>query len=179
MDVYKYLVEPLQQLIKFRLEYWLKYNLFTIHWWIMILVLIVPWIVWWKKLDKKRIKEISLYGFFIMFFSLILDDIGTTLAFWAYPYLLTPLSIRFEPYDYCILPVIYMLIYQTFPNWKFFVLAQYITAAIFSFILEPITVYFNIYKLISWRYEYSFFIYPLLGMLCKLIIHRINKIETT
>lgn len=179
MDVYKYLIEPLQQLTKLRLEYWLKYSVFTMQWWIMILVLIIPWIFWRKKLDKKRIKEISLYGFFIMFFSLVLDEIGTMLALWAYPYIFTPLSIRFEPYDYSILPVVYMLVYQRISNWKSFVLAQCIIAAIFSFILEPITVYFNIYKMINWRYEYSFFIYPLLGMLCKLIIHKINKIETT
>jgi hypothetical protein len=177
MDAYKHLVFPREQMFKIKTEYWLSSNVFTLPWWIMIFFLTVPWLVWWKLLDKRRIKEVSLYGTFIIFLSALYDSIGSKFNLWVYPYILTPLSEKFEPYDYSVLPVLYMIIYQKCKNWRSFITAQFIASAILSFIIEPITIYFEIYIMLSWRYEYSFFIYPLTGIMCRLLICKINRIE--
>ncbi len=177
MDAYKHLVFPREQLLKIKTEYWLSSNFFTLPWWIMIFFLTVPWLVWWKLLDKRRIKEVSLYGTFIIFLSALYDSIGSKFNLWVYPYILTPLSERFEPYDYSVLPILYMIIYQKCKTWKSFITVQFIASAILSFIIEPITIYFGIYIMLSWRYEYSFLIYPLTGIMCRLLICKINRIE--
>jgi hypothetical protein len=177
MDVYKYLVFPQKYLTDLKMEYWLKVNVFSVRWWLILFFLIAPWIIWRRMVDKRRIKEIALHGFFIIIFSSLLDSIGSQLNLWVYPYMFTPLSQIFEPYDYSVLPASYMLIYQNYSNWKSFIKVQYIVSAIFSFILEPLTIYFNIYSMINWRYEYSFLIYPIIGMSCKIISHKINRIE--
>jgi hypothetical protein len=177
MDYYKNIVLPRKQLIDLKTEYWLNSNVFSVHWWLILFFLIFPWFVWWRMVDKSRLKEIALHGFFVMLMATTLDDIGSQLNLWVYPHIFTPLSQRFEPYDYSVLPVIYMLIYQKYSNWKSYIIAQLIVSALFSYILEPITVYFNIYKMINWKAHYSFCIYPIIGMLCKQISHWINKIE--
>lgn len=177
MNVYKYLVQPFESLTSLKLEYWVKYNVFSLRWWLMIIFLIFPWVIWSRFIDKKRLKEILLYGFFVLIFCLILDEVGTHLSFWAYPYILTPISASFEPYDYTFLPITFMLIYQYLPSWKAYIFAIIALSAVFSFILEPIVVYFDFYRLLKWRYEYSFVIYPLIGLFCKLIIHKIIIIE--
>lgn len=177
MDFYKYIVLPQKQLTDLKTEYWLNTNVFTLHWFLMLFFLIFPWFIWWRMVDKSRIKEIGLHGFFVLFISSLFDDIGSQLNLWVYPYMFTPISQRFEPYDYSVLPVIYMLIYQNYSNWKLFIIAQFVVSAVFSFILEPLTVYFNIYRMLNWKSQYSFCIYPIIGIVCKEISHRINKIE--
>lgn len=161
------------------MEYWLRAIVFSAPWWFMIFFLIVPWFIWWRIVDKRRIKEIVLYGFFAVFFFCLLDNMGTQLGLWIYPHIFTPVSNMLEPYDYSVLPVIYMIIYQKYPNWKFFIIAQFAVAAVFSFILEPITIHFDIYRMINWKYVYSFLIYPIIGVLCKIISARISRIENT
>lgn len=178
MDAYKYIILPRKQLVELKMEYWLSTNVLSLHWWLMLFFLIAPWVIWWRLIDKRRIREIGLYGFFILFLSSIFDDIGSQLNLWAYPYILTPISQKFEPYDYSVLPVIYMLIYQKFKSWKSFVIVHIVSSVIFSFVLEPLTVYFNLYIMINWKHAYSFIIYPLMGMGCKLIINKLNKIES-
>lgn len=63
-----------------------------------------------------------------------------------------------------------MFIYQYFREWKSFIIANVILAAIFTFIAEPITVWLGIYKLDNWKYIYSFPIYILKTALIKWIV---------
>lgn len=51
----------------------------------MILILILPFFLWWMLVDKRRIIEISLVGLFISGIAFILDQIGVSLRYWIYP----------------------------------------------------------------------------------------------
>lgn len=45
------------------LEYWFDNTFLRWEWWVLIALTIIPWIVWWKFVDKKRIYELLTYGF--------------------------------------------------------------------------------------------------------------------
>lgn len=57
------------------LNYWKEEVVFTYQWWIMILILILPFFLWWMLVDKRRIIEISLVGLFISGIAFILDQL--------------------------------------------------------------------------------------------------------
>ena len=113
-----------------------------------------------KFVDRKRIKEILLFGALLIIFIGLLDDIGVNLSLWSYPYKLTYLVTTLNAVDYGMIVVMHMFIYQKFKEWKTFLIANVLLAAIFTFIFEPISVRLGIYKLDNWKYIYSFpFIY--------------------
>lgn len=159
-----------KHLVDMRMEYWLHDNLFTFQWWLLLVVLFVPWLIWWKFVDKTKVKEILLFGTILMIFVIMLDDIGVELQLWSYPYQLFSLLPRLISIDQGIIIVFHMLLYQYFPSWKKFIIANIIMAIIFTYIFEPITVWIGIYELDNWRYTYSLPIYVIKAAIVKGIV---------
>ena len=94
-------------------DYWIQDVVFAYQWWIMVGILIIPFLLWWRLVDKTRIIEISMVGLLISGIAFILDQIGTSLGYWTYPYTLTPLERDlWAVADFSILPFFYMMIYQ-------------------------------------------------------------------
>lgn len=141
--------------------------LFSIQWWILLATLIIPWVVWWKLVDKRNFKVILLYGLIIMSLINIMDHTGLQLMLWSYEYKLTPLIPILSPVDLSLLPVLYMLMYQYFRKWKSFWIAQIVGAAIFSFVGEPIFVALGIYRMLNWKHYYSYPFYIALAVLIR------------
>lgn len=52
-------------LTQIKIEHWLKEEVFRIQWWIQVVVLISPWFIWWKLVDKKKIVEISTHSLYM------------------------------------------------------------------------------------------------------------------
>lgn len=174
-----HLAEITRQLTQARIENWLGECFGTWHWWFLITLLIIPWIVWFKLVEKKNIVELSLYGIIIIFVTNTLDDLGFELSLWYYPLRIIPILSRFISIDCSLLPVIYMLIYQHFSDWKSFFWAMAIASAFFSFIAEPFMVFLGFYQLLAWKHYYSYPIYIALALACKwftrIIIDMENK----
>lgn len=162
-----------QKLAEMRYDYWLNHDLFSLQWWLLLTVFIVPWIIWWKLVDKERIFQILLFGTLLMILVITLDDIGIELNLWSYPYKLFFAISRLSAIDQGILIVAHMFLYQYFVRWKSFLIANVIMALFFSFILEPLTVKMRIYDLENWRYIYSLPIYILKAMLVKWIVDEV------
>lgn len=140
-------------------ELWADHCVFTFQWWLETIFLFTPWFLWCKLVDRKRLKEILLYGFSVMMLTTYLDEVGSELTLWAYPYKITPIFPRLITVDFTILPVTFMLIYQYFQTWKTFTIVIILIAAVFAFICEPILIWLKIYKIYNWSHIYSFFIY--------------------
>ncbi|MBA1334925.1 MAG: hypothetical protein HPY66_0546 [Firmicutes bacterium] len=100
--------------------------------------------------------EILVYGLLISTIVTVLDEVGCQLNLWEYRFDLEPLFPRLIPMNFTMLPVWYMLIYQYFTKWKPFITANIVSAAIFTFIGEPLFVMLGIYELIKWKHIYSF-----------------------
>ncbi|MGG5253451.1 CBO0543 family protein [Neobacillus sp. SM06] len=165
------------KLSTFRQQHWMNVELFSLQWWLLVLLMIVPWIIWWRLIDKKRMVEILLYGFFVIVTSTILDDIGSHILLWDYHFNLTPLVHQLGPINLSVLPISFMVIYQYCSTWKSFFIWHVFLAAGGSFVVEPFFAYMGIYELYKWKFFYSFPIYILIALLLRLAILKIINIQ--
>lgn len=140
-------------------------------------MLIFPWPIWLKLVDRKRILEISLFGAVAMGLITILDAIGMELGLWGYRYKLAPLLPMLLPMDFSVLAVAHMLIYQYFRPWKSFIIALTVVGCIFAFIGEPFMEYVGIYQRYGWKYIYSLPIYIGKAVFCRLLVTKIMKLN--
>jgi hypothetical protein len=159
-------------------NYWIQYSLFTWQWWLLVVILVVPWYFWWRMVDKRRLLEIWCYG--VMTFVAVLgaDAIGVAYGCWIYPIRLSPKFPHILSVDTTVLPIVYMLIYQSFPKWTNFIMASTIMSACFAFVGEPITVWTGVYELLTWKYYYSLPLYILFAAGLKFIIETIKSIQS-
>lgn len=148
-------------------ESWINDIVFTWHWWLLVALTIIPWVVWWKVVDRKRIFEILTYGFIVMIVASLFDAIGVENDLWEYHYQLIPLLDVFIVYDISVIPVTYMLIYQYFRTWKSFIISNIVVSGIFSFVSEPILVWLNYHHLLKWEYIYSFPVFIAMAVFAK------------
>ncbi|QGQ94040.1 hypothetical protein EHS13_03495 [Paenibacillus psychroresistens] len=155
-------------------EYWLNNVLFSFDWWLLLTISIVPWIIWWKIVDKSKLTQIVLYGFFVSMEAVLLDIFLTNLIKWGYQstfiYLLQPIS---SPYDLSFLPVVFMLIYQKFAKWKGYLITCISVSAVLTFILEPLLDWMNIIKKYNISFFYLFLFYTLIAISSKWIVAKI------
>lgn len=153
-----------------RMQEWLRQELFTFRWWILLALFIITMLLWLKMVDKTRLNKIILYTVFVIIYIIVLDELGEELCLWYYP---VDLFFLFPPttaIDYSCLPLIYMVIYQKFSNWKSFAIANIVMATVFCFIFEPIFVAAGLYKTIAWRSYYGFPIYIFIAFSSKFIV---------
>lgn len=161
------------QLTEMRWENFIHEDFLSPQWWFLLALTLLPWILWWILVDKSRIKQIWLYGLLMTILIIYLDDIGSELNLWNYPYKLVNIVPRLNPIDVCVLPVMHMLIYQYFSKWKSFIIANIIMSLFNSYIAEPLFVKIKIYELINWKYSYSVPIYILKAAVIKILLEKV------
>ena len=171
------LVETHSVFTDMRMQQYFQDILYTWQWWLLVFLLIVPLIVWCYLVDKKRLTPICLFGVCVLATASWMDDLGTDLILWYYPYNLLPVYPQLVPINYAVLPVTFMLIYQYFPTWRSFITAMLIMSALYSFVAEPALEYFGMYKVLRWQYYYSFPIYMLIGISLRWIVEKILAIS--
>lgn len=155
---------------------WKQEIVFTWEWWLLVGLTIIPLVLWWNIVDKKRAHEIAFYGCMITITAVILDDFGINLSWWSYPMNLIPMLPPLLTADTILVPIALMTVYQLFSsNWKTFLIANLIAGAFIAFVAEPIFVWIGYYRLISWKFIYSFAFYVAASSLARLIIVRIRK----
>jgi hypothetical protein len=165
------------KLREMELAYWIKYNLFTFNWWLILLTIITFWIVWWRFLDKNRLVEILLFGSFATIIANVLDVIGTSFVLWSYPYALFPVATPLLPANLVGFPVVYMLTYQYYPGAKEFFVASVCVSLFFAFGVEVLLEVLGIYQPLDWKHVYSFPIYILIALLIRYTVNKIMLIQ--
>src|SRR5437764_10411023 len=93
----KELIHLTNKITAVRSNYWLHEVVLSFNWWFLLILTIVPWILWWNVVERKRIVEILFYGSLISLFAILSDDIGSYFGFWIYKYQLVPISPRLNP----------------------------------------------------------------------------------
>jgi hypothetical protein len=169
------IIELKRSLLQLSIQHWLNYELFTWQWWAKFIYMIVPIIIWYKLLDRKRISEIVSYGLLVSLILTILDVIGFNFVLWEYPIRSLPIGF-FIINDVVFLPIVYMLFFQYYSEWKSFIVANIFLSIVGSFIVEPLYILMGTYKELTWRHTYSFFLYVFVAIFCKCIINKINYI---
>ena len=158
-----------------RIKHWSHYEFLKPQWWLLVFVLLVPWFIWWKIVDRKRLQEIFLYGIMSSFVIIVLDAAGVELGLWGYAFKAIPLYNRCLAIDAGMLPVIFMIVYQCCKDWKKFILVHLTLAAIFAFVLEPFTKAIGITVYYHWKYIYSFPIYIILPICIRKFLGLLNR----
>lgn len=153
-----------KMLADMRIQHWLHHDLFSPQWWLLLFFIIVPWLVWWVLVDRKRLLEILLYGLTVAILASYLDAILTESTFWHYEVTLLPVWPRFITANFTVLPVTYMFLYQYFESWKTFFIASVIMAALYAFVAEPALQWAGIYTPLGWKYIYSFTLYIIIAL---------------
>jgi len=158
-------------------EHFVRFEVYTWQWWIGIACVIIPLLLWWKLVDRRRILEITVFGLVISVLATFLDVTGSELLLWNYTIRILPQVPLLFPVDFIMVPIFYMLIYQQYKVWKPFLFASTIVALALAFVAEPLAVYIKQYQLISWKFIYSFPIYLLLAILGKLIADKLLSLQ--
>ncbi|MFC4559793.1 CBO0543 family protein [Virgibacillus kekensis] len=159
------------------IQVWLDYELFSWNWWILVVFLIVPWIIWLIVYDRKILLELLLFGTLVIIATTYLDSVGIDLGFWMYPVELIPITPRAMAFDFSMVAVAFMLVYQYFRTWKAFSLGILGMAILFAFIGEPLAHALKLVYYINWNYFYSFLYYIVLGFIAKFITEKARGIE--
>ncbi|NPV89891.1 MAG: hypothetical protein HPY50_03835 [Firmicutes bacterium] len=166
------------------IENWRGENFLTWQWWLLLAILVIPWVIWWAVVDKRRTYQLLTFGFMVSIVTSLIDVVGLELGLYLYQVKLVPFAPRLLPYVLGMLPVIYMLLYQRFPRWRPFTVALLAASAALAFIFQPIMKAIGMYELIRWSYVYSFLIYVSVGLVLKWVTEKfpgseaaIEKIE--
>jgi len=114
------LAEMLKQLTHGRVANWLSEDFGTWRWWVLLVLLTVPWFIWYKTVKKNKLPELTMFGLIVMVFTITLDELGYNMTLWSYPFDVIPIFPRLTSIDYTVVPIIFMLTYQYFPTWKSF-----------------------------------------------------------
>ncbi|HBV98683.1 MAG: hypothetical protein JL50_17355 [Peptococcaceae bacterium BICA1-7] len=172
------IAELQQELLALRISDWHE-KVFSFQWFFIIFLLIVPWVIWWKLVNRKYIAEILSFGLLTAITASILNEIFLNLQFWRAPYSLAPVPPRWFAPAYSLLPVTFMLIYQYFQTWRSFTIATIVIAGISAFAFQPILSWMGIMILIKWNYFYSFLTFIAAGLGVRLLHQAIIQTETT
>lgn len=155
---------------------WLNYDVFTFDWWLLVAFLILPWLIWVKLVDRKRIVEILLFGMFIIKITALTDILGTEINLWKYPTSLIPIFPRAFPFDISMVPVSMMIIFQYFRTWKSYTISLTIMATLFAFIGEPFCVWQELVIYTNWNYFFSFVFYIIVGISIRAFVEKLKYI---
>ncbi|MDD3023936.1 MAG: hypothetical protein PHE26_08565 [Syntrophomonadaceae bacterium] len=161
-----------ETLLSLRIADW-NDKVISFQYFFLVVLLILPWVIWWKVADRKRITEIFAFGLLISVISSFLNGNGLNLLLWSYPYSLLPSSERAYVFSLSALPVAFMIIYQYYPRLMRFGIATLIFSAFMAFVVQPILSLLDLYKLNNWNYFYSFLSLLFLSLVSKLIHQKV------
>ena len=162
------------------IDYWQTYsNIDTWQFWVNIVLFVVPLVVLFFKLDRKRAFHLGFFGYSCHVLSTYIDAYSTRFAFWEYPYKVIPILPISFGLDTSLIPVVYMLVYQwTLNRNKNYYIVITFVAGFFSFIFKPILSSVNLFQLSeSTTYFHLFLWYLLGGLLSKWITNIFLKFE--
>ncbi|PLR75719.1 hypothetical protein CU633_19570 [Bacillus sp. V3-13] len=154
------------------IEYWNTYSDFgTWEFWVNLAFLIIPLIVLYFLIDKRKALLLGFYGFNAHVWFTYIDAIGGERAFWVYPHKVFPLLPTSFALDVSFIPVVYMLMYQwTLNHKKNYYLYIFILSAILAFVFKPLLASLDLIELNRGaNYFHLFLGYLTIGVISKLV----------
>ncbi|AIE61751.1 CBO0543 family protein [Bacillus methanolicus] len=121
------------------LDYWKQYSSFE-HWqfWVNLGILVIPLIVLYIFLDKRKALLLGFYGFNVHVWINYIDAFGVSNGLWFYPYKIFPFFQTGMVIDVSLIPVAYMLVYQwTLNHKRNYYLYIFGLCLVFAFVIKP------------------------------------------
>ncbi len=160
-----------EELYQLQADYWKEFSYFDdLKFWVVVLMLIVPLIILFIKIDRSKILLLGFYGLNYHIWFAYANSAGISLGLWEYPYQVSPLIPSFA-LDASLVPIAFMLVYQwTLNKNKNFYLYSTILSAFFAFCMKPILVGHHFFRMFEWvNYLHLFLFYILFFVISKLI----------
>ncbi|MCA1056812.1 hypothetical protein LCM10_17755 [Rossellomorea aquimaris] len=179
MKQYDFVHKELMKSTKLNIDYWLEHNFLTFKWWLIIALIIIFWLIFFKLVNRKQLPKVLFLGLTWILVASNLDGLGFELGWWGYPTELFPIYPKAYLFDYGLIPVTYMLLYLYFPKGKAFFVANVVLAGGASFISEPLFRWLDYYKAYHWHPLWSFFIYMVLSYLIRWFVEKVFKGENS
>ncbi|MEH7301016.1 CBO0543 family protein [Neobacillus drentensis] len=173
--MYSHLEKAFNKYLTSETEIWLHQDIFSAHWWSIVILNAIFFVLLLILIDRYRIVLISLAFMVSFVISGIADEIGNYFDYWEYPHQFLIFTHRFNAVDFAVIPVLMTLCYQYFRKWKTYLVAQVIVSAVISFIGIPLCVYFHLYSMENWNYFNSFIVSIILFIVLKMIVDFIWK----
>ncbi|AEI40424.1 CBO0543 family protein [Paenibacillus mucilaginosus] len=131
------------------INYWWEYSSFdSWRFWLTFILLAVPLLVLYFKIDRNRVYQIGFYGFAIHMLGVYVDTIGTNYGFWSYPYKMIPVLPTSFTLTSSMIPVAFMLMYQWQSRKRInYYLCAAGVSAIFVFIIHPIFMWLDMFQM--------------------------------
>jgi hypothetical protein len=164
-----------EQAYRMETNYWLNDDLFSIHWWILVIINFTFLFLFIIFIDRQRV-SIIMNAFLLSFIIVgLANELGNYFGWFSYPHQFISALKTANAVDFLAVPVIMALVYQTITKWKTFLIALTILHAILAFAVLPMFVYFDFYKLHNWNTFFSFLTLFLISCLVKIFTDLIKK----
>lgn len=153
-------------------DYWIEYsNIDTWQFWVLLGFFIVPLILIFLFIDKKRPLLLGFYGYNVHVFFTYIDLFGTSHSYWGYPYKFLPILPSSFSLDVSLVPATYMFMYQWILNkQKNYYLYMVLLSAFLSFIFKPLLVLLNLFDFNrGTTYIHLFMGYLVIGVVARIV----------
>ncbi|WP_223699935.1 CBO0543 family protein [Sutcliffiella deserti] len=143
------------------IDYWWQYSSFnTWQFWVNVLMLVVPLVILWFKLDRSKAFHLGFYGFTVHIIFTYFDSGLIRFGLISYPYQAIPfIPVNFG-LDVSLIPVLFMLVYQwTLNQRKNYYLSFLLLTAFLAFVFKPILYSFDLILWHKWANPFYLFLF--------------------
>ncbi|MBD8069901.1 hypothetical protein F7888_13140 [Bacillus sp. PS06] len=164
-----------EKVVSMWLEYWKDFSHFnTGPFWVIFLMLVVPLVIIYFKIDRTRAFQIGFYGFNIHTWFTYSDAIAMRTGYVYYPFQVIPVMPVNFALDASLVPVTFMLVYQwCINNNKNVFLYGVITSAFFSFLFKPVLNAWDLIKLDNGMNYFYLFLNYLVILILAIVITKV------
>ena len=156
---------------------WRTQELFSLPWIFNIVVLITFYVIWIKLVDKRKLRELLLFGSLVAVSTNFIDIVAVTTGLWEYKVRLVPISPTPFPFDYTVIPILYMLVLQYTSSWRNYLIGSLLASAFFSFVISPIYALLGMKEYHNFSYFYMFILVFVVTTIIKVVYDWITTIE--
>lgn len=152
-------------------DYWVEYSIYnSFEYWFMVMLFIVPLIVLFFKIDKRKLFFMGFYGYSIHMLFGYIDLYNKNSGVLNYPFPMIP-AVPGISLDSSFVPVTFMLVYQwTLNHKKNYYVYTVLTSAVLAFVFKPLLIGLGLFKLYgSTNYFFLFICYLIVIILAKVI----------
>jgi hypothetical protein len=158
-------------------KHWIEIELFSFDWFFNIAVLLILYVLWIKLVDKKQITKLLLFGSLVAVCSAFIDIVAVTMGLWEYKVRLFPISPAPFPFDFTVIPILYMLVLQYTKTWRNYLIGSVLASGVFSFVISPIYAILGIKEYHKFNHFYIFILLLVVTTIIKAIYNWILNIE--
>ncbi|MCZ8511013.1 hypothetical protein O9H85_00895 [Paenibacillus filicis] len=151
-------------------SYWERYsNIYTWGFWMYTLLMIVPLIVLYYRMDRSKALLLGFYGYSVHMLSTYIDAFGTRNALWSYPFQAIPLLVGSFALDISFIPVSFILLYQwTLNRGRNYYYYAIVLSAMLGLLFKPALTTFGLFRLYKGTtYVHLFIYYVIIAFIAK------------